>query len=372
MRVMTVVGARPEFIQTAPVSKAIRRRGHTEILVHTGQHYDVNMSHVFFADLDLPEPEVHLGVGSGSHAEQTGHMMVRLEVVMQREAPDWVLVYGDTNSTVAAALTAAKLCIPLAHVEAGLRSFDRAMPEEINRVVTDHLSDILFAPTVVAVDNLKREGLAAGVRNVGDVRVDVLLGLVERARDRQAPLLAPLELEQGTPFALGTIHRPVNTDDRENLGDIVEALNTLDLPVVLPVHPRLRKMMKTYDLHFGANVRATDPVGYLDMVALLDACTIVITDSGGLQKEAYMLRRPTVTVRDTTEWVETVEAGWNRLCDTAPAALKAAVAAALQSEPPEHPAFYGTFGVSERICTVLEAERAERQFTSETIGASVP
>ncbi len=357
MKVMTVVGARPEFIQTAPVSKTIRERGHTEILVHTGQHYDANMSDVFFADLDLPQPEIYLGVGSGSHAGQTGQMMIHLEPVMEAERPDWVLVYGDTNSTVAASLTAAKLGLPLAHIEAGLRSFDRAMPEEINRVVTDHLSDILFAPTAAAVRNLEREGLAAGVRQVGDVRVDVTLGLVEGARARQERLLSGLGLGRGEPFALATIHRPVNTDDAGHLSQIVETFNTLDLPVVLPVHPRLRKMMAAFGLRFAGNVRATDPAGYLDMIALLDACTIVITDSGGLQKEAYMLRRPTVTVRDTTEWIETVEAGWNRLCDTAPDAFRAAVSAALAPPPAAHPDFYGTPGVSERLCVVMETER---------------
>ena len=369
MKVMTVVGARPEFIQTAPVSKTLRQRGHIEILVHTGQHYDENMSDVFFADLDLPQPEIHLGVGSGSHAEQTGHMMIRLEAAMQREAPDWVLVYGDTNSTVAASLAAAKLCLPLAHIEAGLRSFDRAMPEEVNRVIADHLSNVLFAPTQVAVENLAREGIVEGVQLVGDVRVDVLLGLVDKARERQARLLTARDLERGAPFALATIHRPVNTDNLGNLSGIVEALSTLALPVVLPVHPRLRKMMQAFDLRFSANVRATDPVGYLDMIALLDACALVITDSGGLQKEAYMLRRPTVTVRDTTEWIETVDAGWNRLCDTAPAALRAAVAAALEPPPAEHPDFYGTFGVSARICAALEQISAEKS-ASERVAAA--
>ena len=359
MKVLTVVGTRPEFVQITPVSKALRQRGHVEILVHTGQHYDTNMSDVFFTDLDLPEPEVHLGVGSGSHAEQTGQIMIRAEQIMQQETPDWVLVYGDTNTTIAAGLAAAKLGLPLAHIEAGLRSFDRAMPEEINRVVIDHLSDLLFAPTQVAVENLRREGLVAGVRLVGDVRVDVLLGLVERARERQDRLLAAAALRPGEPFALATIHRPANTDHVDNLRNIVATLNTLNLPVVLPVHPRLRKMLGVFDLRFSENVRATDPLGYLDMIAMLDACTIVITDSGGLQKEAYMLRRPTVTVRDTTEWVETVDAGWNRLCDTAPAAFQAAVAAALEPPPAEHPDFYGTCGVGQRICDVLERERRQ-------------
>jgi UDP-N-acetylglucosamine 2-epimerase len=355
MKIMTIVGARPEFIQTAPVSHAIRRR-HTEILVHTGQHYDGNMSDVFFRDLDLPEPELNLGVGSGSHAEQTGQMMIRMEEAMLREKPDWVLVFGDTNSTIAGALTAAKLHIPIAHIEAGLRSYDRTMPEEVNRVLTDHLSNMLFAPTQVAVDNLAREGITSGVRLVGDVRVDVLRSIGDKAREQRSRLLSETQLSDGEPFALATIHRASNTDDRERLHAIVEVMSTLDIPVVLPVHPRLRKMMGEFGFQFSGNVRAIDPLGFLDMVALLDACQIVITDSGGLQKEAYMLRRPCVTVRDTTEWVETVNAGWNRLCEPNPAEFKAAVAQARSRPPYEHPDFYGAPGVSERICDSLEEE----------------
>jgi UDP-GlcNAc3NAcA epimerase len=357
MKIMTVVGARPEFIQTAPVSKAIRKR-HTEILVHTGQHYDDNMSAVFFSDLGIPQPELNLEVGSGSHAQQTGQIMVKIEEAMLREKPDWVLVFGDTNSTIGAALAAAKIHVPVAHIEAGLRSYDRNMPEEINRVMTDHLSDLLFPPTQVAVDNLKKEGIMKGVKLVGDVRVDVVLGTVEQARARQPELFAQTGLREGEPFALATIHRASNTDDRARLRDIVSAFNTLDLPVVLPVHPRLRKMMGEFGFQFSGNVRAIEPIGFVDMVALLDACRIVITDSGGLQKEAYMLRRPGVTVRDTTEWVETVTSGWNRL--TEPAAFKAAVAEALQPSPAEHPDFYGAFGVSDRIVDALEAGLGEK------------
>jgi UDP-GlcNAc3NAcA epimerase len=357
MKIMTVVGARPEFIQTAPVSQAIRKR-HTEILVHTGQHYDENMSAVFFSDLGIPQPEINLEVGSGSHAQQTGQIMVRIEEAMLREKPDWVLVFGDTNSTIGAALAAAKIHVPVAHIEAGLRSYDRNMPEEINRVMTDHLSDLLFPPTQVAVENLKKEGITKGVKLVGDVRVDVVLGTVERARARQPDLFAQTGLRAGEPFALATIHRASNTDDRARLNDIVSAFNTLDLPVVLPVHPRLRKMMGEFGFAFSGNVRVIEPIGFVDMVALLDACRIVITDSGGLQKEAYMLRRPGVTVRDTTEWVETVTSGWNRL--TEPAAFKAAVAEALQPPPAEHPDFYGAFGVSDRIVDALEAALGER------------
>lgn len=353
MRVMTVVGARPEFIQTAPVSQVLRQQ-HLEILVHTGQHYDVRMSQVFFEDLGVPEPDYNLGVGSGSHAQQTGQIMIRLEPIIQDEQPDWVLVYGDTNTTAAAGLVAAKLSVPLAHIEAGLRSHDRTMPEEINRVITDHLSDLLFAPTQAAVDNLQAEGLVAGVHQVGDVRVDLLADLArwdvpEPAQTRQA---------QGLPadgvFALVTIHRAGNTDRVERLGGIVAALNDLSLPVVLPAHPRLQKMMARHGLTFSSNVQVIEPVGFLGMMALLQACAVVLTDSGGLQKEAYLLRRPVVTVRDNTEWVETVEAGWNRLCPAVPLAIQAAVAAALDTPPVAHPDYYGSPGVSGRICTVLE------------------
>jgi UDP-GlcNAc3NAcA epimerase len=354
MRVMTVVGTRPEFIQMAPLSESFRRCGHTEILVHTGQHYDFNMSNVFFEDLHLPEPDHFLEVGSGSHAQQTGAMLPLLEQSMQANTPDWVVVFGDTNSTVAAALAAAKLHVPVAHVEAGLRSFDRRMPEEVNRVVTDHLSDLLLAPTTTAVENLKNEGLTRGVHHVGDVRVDLLNGLVPQARERFTRLADGLGLSLGKPFALATIHRASNTDEEANLSGIVQSFNTLDLPVVLPVHPRLRKMLDHYDLSLNGTVRTTDPLGYLDLIALLDACALVLTDSGGLQKEAYMLHRPLVTIRDTTEWVETVEAGWNRLCDPEPGAVRRAVAHAMQPPPAEHPNYYGDLGVCDRIVEVME------------------
>lgn len=352
MKVMTVVGARPEFIQTAPVTKAIRKR-HTEILVHTGQHYDENMSAVFFSDLGIPEPEIHLEVGSGSHAQMTGQIMAKIEAAILSEKPDWVLVFGDTNSTIGAALAATKIHYRVAHIEAGLRSYDRKMPEEINRVMTDHLSTLLFPPTQAAVENLKKEGIHNGVHLVGDVRVDVVTDTVPRARLQQAKWLSETGLKAGEAFALATIHRASNTDDRARLDEIVSAFNTLTIPVVLPVHPRLRKMLGEFGLTFSENVRTIEPVGFVDMVALLDACQIVVTDSGGLQKEAYMLRRPCVTVRDTTEWVETVHSGWNRL--TEPAAFKAAVAEALQPPPSTHPDFYGAPGVCERIVDALEA-----------------
>jgi UDP-GlcNAc3NAcA epimerase len=356
MKLMTIVGTRPEFIQTSPLTKAIRKR-HTEILVNTGQHYDDNMSRIFFEELEIPLPEINLDVGSGSHAQQTGQIMMRMEAVMLREQPDWVIVHGDTNSTIAGALTAAKLHIPIAHVEAGLRSYDRRMPEEINRVVTDHVSTLVFAPTETAVKNLAKEGITDKVRLVGHVRTDLLLAQVDRARAKFPALKASAGLTEGKPFALMTIHRASNTDEKDRLSAIVETLSTLDMDVVLPAHPRLRKMLDNFGLTFSQNVKVIDPVGFLEVLALLDACEIVITDSGGLQMEAYIMKRPAVTVRDTTEWIETVHSGWNRLCEPDVASFKAAVDAARSAPPAVHPDHYGTPGVSDRIIDALEAMR---------------
>jgi UDP-GlcNAc3NAcA epimerase len=354
MKIMTIVGTRPEFIQTSPVSKAIRKR-HTEILVHTGQHYDDKMSNVFFDELNLPQPDVNLDVGSGSHGQQTGQILAKIEEAMLSTKPDWVVVFGDTNSTVAGAMAAAKLGIPIAHIEAGLRSYDRAMPEEINRVITDHISSILFAPTQTAVENLAKEGITQNVQLIGDVRVDLILGLADRAHQRQPALMQRIGLDDSQNFALTTIHRASNTDDPERLCAIVESLNRMDFAVVLPMHPRLFKMVETARLTFADHVRTIEPVGLLDMVALLDGCKIVITDSGGLQKEAYLLRRPAVTVRNTTEWTETVFSGWNRLCEPDWEHFSAAVTEACGAAPIEHPDFYGKLGVSQRIVDQLEA-----------------
>lgn len=358
MKILTVVGARPEFIQTAPVSRAIRAR-HQEVLVHTGQHYDDNMSAVFFEDLGIPKPEYHLGVSAGSHGKQTGATLEALENVMLEEKPDWVVVFGDTNSTVAAALAAAKLRIPLAHIEAGLRSFDRRMPEEVNRVVADHLSQVFFAPTKVAVENLAREGITTGVELVGDVRVDVVHQTLERARERQAEIRARASLGEDERFCLATLHRPSNTDDPERLAAVLDALGLIEFPVVLPVHPRLNKMMDQFGLAFPANVRKIAPAGFLDMMALLDACSLVVTDSGGLQKEAYMAARPAITLRDTTEWVETIEAGWNRLSEPDRESFSRALDQAMSASP-AHPDLYGSPGVCDRIVDCLEShlERA--------------
>jgi UDP-GlcNAc3NAcA epimerase len=313
--VATVVGARPQFIKAAVVSRALRSTsGAREILIHTGQHYDENMSDVFFEELEIPHPDIHLGVGSGSHAVQTGQMLEKLERVFIDEKPDCVLVYGDTNSTLAGALAAAKLHIPVAHVEAGLRSFNRRTPEEINRVLADHVSNMLFAPTEAAVENLQREGIAGyGVRLVGDVMYDAALYYGAKA-EQVSGILGKFDLAPGG-YVLATVHRAENTDDLERLRAIFGGLETVgqELPVVLPLHPRTRAALARESMLEKASqhIRLADPVGYMDMVMLERNSRLVVTDSGGVQKEAFFYRVPCVTLREETEWVELVELGWN-------------------------------------------------------------
>lgn len=311
--ILTVVGARPQFIKAAPVSHALRRAGGIrEILVHTGQHFDPGMSDVFFKELDIAPPDHHLDINSLGHGAMTGRMLEALETVMLAEKPDAVMVYGDTNSTIAGALAAAKLHIPVAHVEAGLRSFNRRMPEELNRIVADHLAALLLCPTQTAVDNLAKEGIAKGVHHVGDVMYDITLSAVARARGTSGIL----EREQLAPrgYAVATVHRAENTDDPARFERVIAWLEraAAERPVVMPIHPRTRKMLaaRGKPLH---NIRLIDPLGYLDMAWLVNQSAEVLTDSGGLQKEAYFHRVPCTTLRDETEWVETLEAGWNRL-----------------------------------------------------------
>lgn len=349
MTVLTIVGARPQFIKAAPVSAALRRQ-QREILVHTGQHYDAAMSDVFFRELGIPQPDINLGIGSGSHGEQTGRMLQALEAVMLAEQPDWVLVYGDTNSTLAGALAAVKLGLRVAHVEAGLRSFNRTMPEEHNRVLTDHCADLLFCPTQTAVDLLAAEGLVRGVHRVGDVMVDALQQHALLARDR-SQLLVTLGLLPGS-YYLATVHRPYNTDVPENLHNILLAFGDIyqrsGRPVVLPLHPRTRKYLHELALPLPAGVHLLDPVGYLDMLALEQQAALILTDSGGVQKEAYTFGVPCVTLRPETEWVETVQAGWNVLAGADRAAIvQAAVAHSWPGGPP--PAVFGDGHAAERI-----------------------
>lgn len=314
MRILTIVGARPQFVKAAPLSRAIRR-GHDEILVHTGQHYDDVMSRVFFDGLDLPEPDVNLGVGSGSHAEQTARMLVGIEALILEREPDCVLVYGDTNSTLAGALAASKCGVPIAHVEAGLRSFNRAMPEEINRILTDRVSRLLLCPTQTAVDNLRDEGVTSGVHLVGDVMFDAAAWAAERA-DTHTDVIQRLGLRRGD-YLLATVHRASNTDDAANLARIVDAFIEQGRTLVWPVHPRSRKTLAMHDcldrLEQASHIHLIEPVGYLDFVALTMHAACVLTDSGGVQKEACFHRTPCVTLRDETEWVETVRSGWNQL-----------------------------------------------------------
>jgi UDP-GlcNAc3NAcA epimerase len=353
VHILTVVGARPQFVKAAPVSTLLRR-AHRETLVHTGQHYDYAMSEVFFEELGLAKPDYNLEVGSGDHGQQTARMLERIEIVLKEERPDAVLVYGDTNSTLAGALAAAKLHIPVAHVEAGLRSFNRAMPEEINRRVTDHLSQVLFTPTQAATAQLAREGIVQDVYQVGDVMYDVLLASLEKAR-RTSHILETLSLTAGG-YVLATIHRAENSDHPERLKEILEGIAASPLPVLFPMHPRTRARIAAFGLEetlaATVNLRCIEPVGYLDMLVLEQHAQAILTDSGGVQKEAYLLGVPCLTVRTETEWIETIEVGWNRLL----AADRVVIAQALATpkRPTERPSFYGEGNAAERIVVVLE------------------
>ena len=388
MKIITVVGARPQFIKAAVVSRALKARtGMEEKIIHTGQHFDASMSDVFFEEMDIPKPAYHLDIHSLSHGAMTGRMTEQIEAVLMKEKPDAVLVYGDTDSTLAGALAAAKLHIPIAHVEAGLRSFDRRMPEEINRVLTDHLSRWLFCPTDTAVENLKREGIvdsaavsgaaasgsAAGVgmgnvaasgsaavsgagfgANVsvcrcGDVMQDAALFYAQRAR-------AP-QVELPNEFALCTLHRPANTDDSVRLLSALRALETISpkLPVVFPLHPRTRQKMQAFGYDkAGSNIRFIEPVGYLEMVYLLSRCRLVMTDSGGLQKEAYFFGKYGLTLRENTEWTELVEHGYNILCDTDFDRIMAGFEALMQRPPLDKSlALYGHGRAGEEMVSYL-------------------
>jgi len=336
VRFASVVGARPQFIKLAPVSNAIRQQ-HQELIIHTGQHYDYCMSEQFFDELDIPAPDYHLGVGSGTHATQTGRMLEAIEQVLLKERPDWVIVYGDTNSTLAGALVAAKLHIPIAHVEAGLRSFNRAMPEEINRVVTDHLSDRLFCPTETARKHANYEGITQGVEVVGDVMYDILLQVQPKMQAHIETLLPRLGVVPQA-YVLVTVHRAGNTDDPETMNKIAYALNKLEMPVIFPVHPRTRNNIECYGIILEKHVQLIDPVGYLDMLALEQASYRILTDSGGVQKEAFLLSVPCVTLREETEWPETVEAGWNTLAGCRWQEILDAVAFS-RPDPPRHNPF---------------------------------
>jgi UDP-N-acetylglucosamine 2-epimerase len=352
IQVVTVVGARPQLVKAAAVCGALRRRCQ-EVLVHTGQHYDPELSEVFFRELGLPPVDHWLGVGSGTHAEQTARILVRLEPLLSRLRPRWVVLYGDTNSTLAAALTAAKLALPVAHVEAGLRCYDQREPEEVNRVLTDHVSALLLCPTPHAVENLRREGITRGVHLTGDVMKDVLELQMPRARARFQEQWSR-ELEPGG-FGLVTLHRAGNTDEPARLEAVVSALEGLVEPVVFPVHPRTRAALERHGwwerLRRVATLRCTPPLGYLDFLGLLASARWVATDSGGVQKEAYLLGVPCVTLRDRTEWVETVEGGGNRLLGDRVRDLPLAIREVRRSCAPADQ--YGDGRAGERVAEIL-------------------
>ncbi|NHC43841.1 non-hydrolyzing UDP-N-acetylglucosamine 2-epimerase [Motilibacter aurantiacus] len=352
MKVLSVVGARPQFVKLAPVARAFAGTGHEHVIVHTGQHYDAVMSDVFFADLSIPSPDVHLGVGSGSHGVQTGAILSAMDAVLDEHRPDWVLVYGDTNSTLAGALAAVKLHLPVAHLEAGLRSFNRRMPEEHNRVLTDHAADLLLAPTQVAADHLAAEGLAGRAVLVGDVMTDVLLTVRDGMADRVPQL--PEGVDPAAPYLLSTIHRAENTDDPERLRAIVAALAALPHPVVLLAHPRLAARAAALGLELRTgSLHPTAPLPYPEMVRAVMGSVGVVTDSGGLQKEAFLLRVPCTTLRTETEWVETVDLGWNVLR----ADLSGVAEAVTRPRPADTDAApYGAGDAAERVVATL-AER---------------
>jgi len=349
--VCTIVGARPQFIKAAPVSRALDRLFH-EVLIHTGQHYDYGMSDVFFQEMEMRPPDFHLGAGGGSHGEQTGKMLIEIEKILDVVKPDFVLVYGDTNSTLAGALAAAKMQIPLAHVEAGLRSYNRAMPEEINRVLTDHMSSLLFCPTDAAIENLAKEGITRGVHRVGDVMYDALLHNLVVARKRST-ILESLGLQSGA-YALATVHRAANTDDPGRIAAILDALGSLSTRVIFPVHPRTRKIIREAGLAVSKNVAIVEPVGHFDVLILQENANCILTDSGGMQKEAYLLGVRCITLREETEWVETVQAGWNTLTGVDVNAIRSTFETWHPSG--ERPALYGNGEAAGEICQILGRE----------------
>lgn len=313
MKILTVAGTRPQLVKIAAVSRKLRKE-FDEVLVNSGQHYDYNMAGVFFEELNIPKPDYDLGVGSGAHGKQTGEMMIKLEDVFDKEQPDVVLVYGDTNSTLAGALVASKRLIPLIHIEAGLRSYNKAMPEEQNRILTDNLSDLLFIPSDVAKQNLSKEGITEGIHNVGDVMMDAVFYNMDLAEEKHE--LEDYELTKGE-YILGTIHRAENTNDKEKLTAILESFAKLDKTVYLPLHPRTKKLINEYGIsnivEDSDNIKIVEPISYLEMLLLEKNAYAIVTDSGGVQKEAYFSKVPCLTLRDQTEWTETVELGWNKL-----------------------------------------------------------
>ena len=352
MKIASIVGARPQFIKLAPFSREIRKRNR-EVLIDTGQHYDAEMAGNFFSEFKIPKPDHALGIGSADHGEQTGKMLIALEKVLVAEQPALAVVFGDTNSTLAGALAAAKLNIPVAHVEAGLRSFDTSMPEELNRVLTDHLSKLLFCPTNLSKDNLKREGITEGVQVVGDVMVDALEES-RKAADKHSKILEHFKLKKGK-YQFLTVHRPSNTDLKRNLEGILKAVGDSGITTVFSVHPRTARLLEDYGLGktIPRNVITTKPLGHMDAIWLVSNAARVLTDSGGLQKEAYLLGTPCITLRDNTEWVETINAKWNLLVGADPRKITEAIAGF--SPPAYRPKIFGSAGASARIAHAIDS-----------------
>jgi len=347
MKILSIVGARPQFIKASPVSHALRQQ-HEEILVHTGQHYDRALSAIFFEEMGIPKPDYNLGVGSGSHGQQTAQMLTELERLMQQKKPDWVLVYGDTNSTLAGAVAAAKLHIPIAHVEAGLRSFNRAMPEEINRILTDHASTLLLCPTQTAVSHLANEGITDGVHLVGDVMYDAMLSFLPKI-DETVVLSQLGVVSDG--YVLATVHRASNTDDAESLTAVFDCLALSPFPVLLPAHPRTVAAMKRWHVSLPDGVQLIPPVSYLSMLALEKNARFIMTDSGGVQKEAYLLGVPCITLREETEWVETAVDGWNTITGVDQKKVRAALSTPRPTNAP--PPVFGNGAAAVQITELI-------------------
>jgi len=350
LKICSVIGARPQFIKSSPLTSALTNKFH-EIMINTGQHYDHEMSTAFFEELNLPKPKYNLEIGSGKQGEQTAAMLSSLEDVFINEDPSAVVVYGDTNSTIAGALAAAKLHIPVIHVEAGLRSYNKTMPEEINRIVTDHVSDFLFVPSETSKNNLLKEGIIDGVHIVGDIMYDSILNHGPRARE-SSKILDKLKINN-EKYYLATIHRAENTDNESRLRSIIESFSKIDAIVIMPLHPRTKKLMNEYSLNPANNIKIIDPVGYLDILRLMQQSSAVLTDSGGVQKETYYLKVPCITLRGETEWTETVEAGWNKIVDVDPIKILDAVNTSDSVKEKSHPKLYGDGDTAIKIVDVL-------------------
>ena len=350
LKICSVIGARPQFIKASPLSSALKDNFH-EIMINTGQHYDHEMSATFFEELSLPEPNYNLEIGSGKHGEQTAAMLSSMEEIFIKENPDAVMVYGDTNSTIAGALAAAKLHIPVIHVEAGLRSYNKRMPEEINRIVTDHVSDFLFVPSETSKKNLLKEGIIKGVHVVGDIMYDSILMHGPRAREK-SNILSKLKIKNEN-YYLATIHRAENTDTESRLQSIFESFSKIKATLILPLHPRTKKYINKYSLIPADNIKIIDPVGYLDMLRLMQQSSAVLTDSGGVQKEAYYLKVPCITLRSETEWIETVEVGWNKVVDADPAEILKAVNNSEKVKERSHTELYGDGDTAKQIVDTL-------------------